>query len=176
MDDLKQWLLKILKIVCVLLVLQVVAIVAMKVFPLLPFAEGCEGAGFACPKGHGFACDELEHVGSAEEIEIYYGWDYMIGGCGWVRMINDAAGCEFTEIQNHEFISATDYNFVSWGAAVPAEKATKEVPLIRFSVGNSYGEIVLPFSGYSCEYGNIGCSGCYSCGVQSWLDGCGEQE
>lgn len=174
MDDLKQWLKKILIIVGVLLAIQIVALVAMKVVPLLPFAEGCQGAGFACPKGQGIDFDEVKYLDSIEDVETYYGWDYMIGGCGWVSVLNQAMGCEFAELNSNEVIPAGRYNYFSWGDEMQTGRDGMKVPLIRFSFGNTYGELVLPCSGYSCEYGNVGCSGCYSWGIQSWLDGCGE--
>ena len=169
MDDLKQWLKKILKIAGIFVAVQLLALLAGKVVPLLPFAEGCEGGGFSCPKGRGVAFDEVKYLDSFEDVQNYYGWDYVIGGCGWMSIVSEATGCEFSELEKDESIPSKSYNFISWGTSVPVDKLGKEVPLIRCSMGRGFGEWILPFSGYSCEYGSIGCSGCYSCGVQSWL-------
>ena len=174
MDDLKQWLKKILIIIGALFVIQLVALGIIKAASCLPFEGGCQRAGFSCPKGRGIAFNEVKYLDSIEDVETYYGWDYMIGGCGWVSVLNEAIGCEYTELDKNSEFSAKSYNFIAWGEAVKTEKGNSEVPLVRFSVGRVYGELVLPCSGYSCEYGNVGCSGCYTNGIQTKLNNCGE--
>ena len=169
MNDLKQWLKKALAVVGILAAVQVLALVLVNAGPLLLGEENCNGAALACPKEHGFSWEEVEHAETIEELGQYYGWDYLIMGCGWSSLVNQAVGCQFAELESNRILPAKEYNFISWGSQMQSGRLMDYVPLIRFSFGDTYGEVVLPCSGYTCEYGNLGCAGCYDCGIQGMM-------
>lgn len=174
MNDLKQWIKKILVIAGVLAVAQVLVMVLMYGVPMLTGEEGCSGAGLACPKDRGITLKDVEYAQSLEELGDYYGWDYLIFGCGWSRLLNEAVGCQYEKMESNWVLSPEDYNFISWGGEMQSGRLVENVPLIRFSFGDTYGELVFPCAGYTCEYGNIGCAGCYNCGVYGFLPEDGE--
>lgn len=176
MKDLKQWLKKGLAVIGVLVAVQVLALVLLHGVPVILGEEGCSGAGLACPKDRGITLEGVEHAESLEELGHYYGWDYLVFGCGWSRLLNEAVGCRFEKMDSNWVMSPEDYNFISWGSEMQSGRLVDNVPLIRFSVGDTYGELVFPCAGYTCEYGNIGCAGCYNCGVHGLLSGDGESE
>ena len=171
MNDLKQWLKRLAKIAGILIGAQIAAMVLLFAGSKL-LGENCAGGGFSCPKERGITFEDVPYTDSMEDIGYYYGWDYVIFGCGWSRMLNDAMGCRFEELQSNSVFSPENYNFISFGSTMQSGRLIKNVPLIRCSYGDTYGELVLPFAGYTCEYGNIGCAGCYDCGLQS----CGADE
>ena len=172
MDDLKQWLKRGFVIVAVLFAVQLAVIIVMLIGGKCVGGENCAGGGFSCPKERGCTLEDVPYTNSAEELKKYYGWDYLIFVCGWSRMLNDAIGCRFEEMESNSIFSPEKYNFISFGGRMQSGRLDKNVPLIRCSYGDSYGELVLPFAGFTCEYGNIGCAGCYDCGLR----GCDSEE